>query len=794
MYAGVNSAAEIATSGATLDNDCSPDIPEWKKILIMKKRAGNSATVADEFTRRNLDSSAGSVNIASRNGGCSNTCDNLAAGGSNNKFGRSAKVVEPDFHETSPPKTVTIGNINVELRSVKLTPENQRSFSEISKSDRGSSGDFHSQEFNNGDCQDLQYGPGIVDRLRARFLNLGVKQQTKPVVRRFSSLENLPGSNAGPYRVNARGFRQNGFKSGAGNVKKAQSMETLICSTPEQQIFASSRRPNSRYVGGVKGRILKNISPISVLTDENDEPKEKSPSPAVSPRLFTKLIRRWDYNRSVSAPNINEDELPKPDTVKHVKKIFESPPPAVNCSEKPSSHSGGARFRKIPGTTTTSTSSCSNGAIIGSARPAVKKQDDEDCLDAKISAKELPELPNLNTPSLKKEELPLSPEREVAKCDDYKINKGGCSPVLGDNLSANRSHDTLLAQVNIPSSNGSHQDLIDISQLVDSFESEEETVTLESSPKVTPEQLPPVEGDKHSEVLSQGSPVSEVELLEEDDLPTGVSSTADEGMVVAGGESFPKKGGSTWQKAPPATTSVVFDFRGKDVKPNISLNPAPFGCRPAKVSRSSKRSGSPPRSGINGIDPKNYIVDEELRNGDDDEDWDEMDIGADLPVVSGIVFSGENVKVGRGALLEKRNKKLSIQFDDRATSTFEYPSENASPSPREETESWADSSFNPANAMGSASNSRLGLSNYTPQVLSSNNEFELGVSQSNHRPTSLPEKCQKADEVVALDFPTMGISFSFFEFHSKYSCLKNCSSNIADCSCIQKAFIFASCG
>ncbi|PRD31880.1 UNVERIFIED_CONTAM: hypothetical protein NCL1_22148 [Trichonephila clavipes] len=45
----------------------------------------------------------------------------------------------------------------------------------------------------------------------------------------------------------------------------------------------------------------------------------------------------------------------------------------------------------------------------------------------------------------------------------------------------------------------------------------------------------------------------------------------------------------------------------------------------------------------------------------------------------------------------------------------------------------------------------LGLSNYTPQVLSSNNEFELGVSQSNHRPTSLPEKCQTDEEVVAID-------------------------------------------
>ncbi|XP_055929142.1 uncharacterized protein LOC129960076 isoform X2 [Argiope bruennichi] len=647
MYAGVNSTFEITGSVVAPDSDCLPDIPEWKKILIMKKRAGFVGTGVDEFTRRNLDSSASNVNNASRSGACSNnTRDNLAAGGSN-KFGRPAKVVEQDFRETAPLKTVTIGNINIELRSVKSAPENQFSFSEISKSERSSNGDFLSHDFDNGDCQDLQYGPGIVDRLRARFLNMGLKQQIEPVVRRFSSLENLPVSNAGPYRVNVRGFRQNGFKPGTGNVKKAQSMETLICTTPEQQIFTSNRRLNARHVAGVKGKILKNISPISVLTNENDEPEEKTPSPAVSPRSFSKSFRRWDYNRSVSAPNINEDELPKPDTVKHVKKIFESPSPVVNCSEKPLSQSGGARFRKIPGSTTTSTSVCNNGAI----RPSVKKHDvvlDEDCLDAIPSAKELLDV---NT---EEKELSFSPEREVGKCNDY---QGSRSPVLDDNLSANSSRDTLLTQASILSSKSSHQILIDTPQLDESFERKGDAELFLG---VTPEQLPPLEGDKHTELLSRGSPVSQVELFQQDeDQPTGVSSPEDEGMVVVSSESLPKKGGSTWQKAPPATTSIVFDFRGKDVKPNISLNPAPFGCRPAKVTKNSKRSGSPPRTGINRADPKNYIVDEELQNGaEDEEDWDEMDIGADLPAVSGIVFSGENVKVGRGALLEKRNKKM----------------------------------------------------------------------------------------------------------------------------------------
>ncbi|XP_035215159.1 uncharacterized protein LOC118188765, partial [Stegodyphus dumicola] len=679
MYAGFGSTSNTTTQ----DNDNSLDIPAWKKQLIMKKRAGN-VSVVEENSRRNLDSSASGVNIT-RNGDSSNTCGNCPLGGGNNKFSRLAKAREPDLREISPPKTVTIGNINVELRSVKPPSDNHDSYDAL-KSDRNSNFET-GQESDDDGYEDLQYGPGIVDRLRARFLNMGAKTQHKPVVRRFSSLENLPGSNSGPYRVNARSVRHNGFKFGSGppynisgNVKKAQSMETLLCNTSEHHIFAFNKRSNARYIGGVKARIFsKNISPISIVTDESDTSKEKTPSPSASPRQFNKCVRRWDYSRSASAPNINEDELPKPDTVKHVKKIFESPP-VVSSSEKTSCLSSGTRFRKIPSTITTPTSVSNDGAILG--RIAVKKPDvGEGSLDAKSSAKEFPDLVVNNL--LRKEEVLSSAEREE-KCDDGEINEGDYSSVLDNDLSANRSCDTSpVSQENVVLSTDAHDPFVNNPGRGDLPDNQRENNTISeltrSSIKVTPEQLPLAEEFKHTELLSQGrqvSQVSEAEKVEDDLLPhpqAGDCSTADDGMVVAaavsGGESAsdscpaPKKG-STWQKAPASSTSIVFDFRGKDVKPNISLNPTPFGCRPAKVSRNSnclkKRSNSPPRAGINGVPSKEYIVDQEdcKKDDEDEEDWDELDVGADLPRFSGIVFTGENIKVGRGALLETRNKKV----------------------------------------------------------------------------------------------------------------------------------------
>ena len=82
-----------------------------------------------------------------------------------------------------------------------------------------------------------------------------------------------------------------------------------------------------------------------------------------------------------------------------------------------------------------------------------------------------------------------------------------------------------------------------------------------------------------------------------------------------------------------STTTIVFDFRGKDVKTNLAIHPLPFGVTPPKRS---------------------------LTNGSSNDSDDENYSGStDIPLPSGIIFLGENVRVGRGALLLTRNKKVS---------------------------------------------------------------------------------------------------------------------------------------
>ncbi|OQR72640.1 hypothetical protein BIW11_01264, partial [Tropilaelaps mercedesae] len=83
--------------------------------------------------------------------------------------------------------------------------------------------------------------------------------------------------------------------------------------------------------------------------------------------------------------------------------------------------------------------------------------------------------------------------------------------------------------------------------------------------------------------------------------------------------------------------SMVFDFRGKDVKPQVAVMPSPV---------------------------KPHLS----------EELDELD---DSSEPSGITFIGENVVIGGGSLISTRNKKLSIRFDEQNLSSFfEYEAED----------------------------------------------------------------------------------------------------------------------
>ncbi|XP_055942390.1 uncharacterized protein LOC129972319 [Argiope bruennichi] len=191
------------------------------------------------------------------------------------------------------------------------------------------------------------------------------------------------------------------------------------------------------------------------------------------------------------------------------------------------------------------------------------------------------------------------------------------------------------------------------------------------------------------------------------------------------------------QKSPQQTTSIVFDFRGKDVVPHVAVMPTPFGCK--------------------SLHPKKRpVVDgKEVPNGAATDDEDEDYVDYSVPPPCGVIFEGENVKIGRGSILATRNKDLKITFDDDVDSnTFVYPSETSlleemdrslSPTTPPENEIIPNGQPPPSSSKlkintSIGNSSAGGLSTYTPSVLRTVDNFEPGM----FRPSSAPP--EKEDE------------------------------------------------
>lgn len=95
------------------------------------------------------------------------------------------------------------------------------------------------------------------------------------------------------------------------------------------------------------------------------------------------------------------------------------------------------------------------------------------------------------------------------------------------------------------------------------------------------------------------------------------------------------------------SSSVVFNFRDKKVKPKIAIQPAPFGAKPI------------PKRIIRAIGAGDV--------GDDDEDEEDLNYTGSLqmPPPCGISFVGEMIVSGKSNLMTRRNKNVrsSIHWD-----------------------------------------------------------------------------------------------------------------------------------
>ncbi|XP_035209038.1 uncharacterized protein LOC118183550 [Stegodyphus dumicola] len=581
--------------------------------------------------------------------------------------------------------------------------------------------------------EELEYGPGIVNKLRTRFLTISLKQNRGCGMRRSCSMENLLDQDR-PCRGNIFSTAKRlgdesdeGKNTIWGNLKRAKSMDTLL-----MDLQAAPNNAELHCESSIK------------------EPK---------------IIRRRDGGLNRAVPTICDEELPKPDTVKTYKRMFEPAesrrgshsrrPPVLRASAK----SGVLAASKINGVIPSSSAKV-NGIVTKNKFSAkqsapVKAQINQESAICSSSIVKQPlvngnsEKPLLNgnhtvkaTP-LKITKPGLCNGKEAEKSNNQSLCKEAEKAVFGgNNTSRKEIHFVHNADI-ICNGNTSNKEFLKTKTVEDSLNNSGKRIITNNSvtnckpkvppnrptflknaakshepkgndrkpatlvkpksntvacPKINSKQIVNNEVEKESRLISENELSKDVKLngnsqtsqervndlgkIVEDNNRKNVEKRASEVIDMVCLDKIPaesngldkeakddgeklngvsesiaidvkvevevKRDIKSIKKAQTSTspvTSMVFDFRGKDVVPHVAVLPTPFGCK--------------------SLHPKKrpLLVDgKEVLNGNgvatDDEDEDYVDYS--VPPPSGVVFEGENVKIGRGSMLSTRNKDVSI--------------------------------------------------------------------------------------------------------------------------------------
>lgn len=602
--------------------------------------------------------------------------------------------------------------------------------------------------------EELEYGPGIVNKLRTKFLTISLKQNRGASIRRSCSMENLldppPRNNMfspSDSTSNDTGKDPEEQKSILwGNLKRAKSMDTLLMDLHQES-----------------------SSPVSLQPETRKEPK---------------IVRRREGVLSRTVPTICDEELPKPDTVKTYKRMFEPAesrrgsysrrPPVLRASAK----SGGLCVSKINGVSSSSAKvngTAARSKLSAKQFPLKKAQPESEVIPSNNSNSSLKQQPLVNGEDSK----PLCNGSYVkatpVKITDNSLCNGKIEKTVEKDANELSKKEVLNNQKNgiICNGNSPLKELIkseknedftkpDVKKLVHQtykvLNGNDNQVAnvlngLKTKPKVPPNRPTFVKNVKHSPKITELNGIDKksplipklkpttIAVLKKSQVaakpavsskPEEVASSEPRLNTIVNGEAkikeaippktavepkkivvepkkivvennkrnvekiepetkvvdktnpIPKKepekdtadyanGNATdsekitnshhqpeqllelkseskcvkkqqQSSSEHITTSMVFDFRGKDVVPHVAVLPVPFGCKALHPKKKAIL--------IDGKDSCNG-------NSADSDDEDEYHMDYSVPPPSGVTFEGENVKIGKGSILLTRNKDVS---------------------------------------------------------------------------------------------------------------------------------------
>lgn len=289
-------------------------------------------------------------------------------------------------------------------------------------------------------------------------------------------------------------------------------------------------------------------------------------------------------------------------------------------------------------------------------------------------------------------------------------------------------------------------------------EDEEPLVEANSKPKVVSFQPKPDDKDR---------PIGHIRPFQpaEQNSAAGAIVQDETYSIPNGGDASPTYAFPPKKPIPPPSqglVSQVFNFIGKQVQAHIPNNAAPFEAR-RRPTRQADRVNSANVENLtphsNGSGSGYYIVGDGGTTDDYSDEEDGIDSSMDMVSGPGVTFVGDNIIVGRSALMKTRNKKLKIAFDDQALSTYEYPSENSLlDNESQGVGSLGTDRDESANALSNKSQDTLkstpgigsssGLGSYKPMAVGSAQVFKLGEMPAPNAPVSNRASQNTAKEEV----------------------------------------------
>lgn len=617
------------------------------------------------------------------------------------------------------------------------------------------------------DREEYEYGPGIVDRLRCKFINLTVREEQQQSfsgdrpMRRVASLEDL--LDEGFTTTDARAKRKfASSKAGAPSkvrkldiLKKAYSMETL---TAIDKLVPAGGK--NRLYDDDDDDVVK--ATPNLLINENVviiEHSKRSRSVDTSGPVF---IQR-DLVRRHGSITIEEEELPRPDTVRIYKKMFEKNT-VTKTSRQVSNKSGIAVVKSSAHMTTVAkqqghiskktpsakVSWMEEAAASGLLKPSALNNDSS-LLD--IHQHDNRKVETKTDKTLFNGHRHEPNDAEVLDSDDNVI---GIKKISGESLQRIRAASEVSCFFGPINQNQSRPK--ENATPTDGKPSNSSTTT--NRPRIV--DVRPKTDEKPIGMIKPitvAVPAEQKENLINQVKTAMAKNNMGIGIPILNGtieshNSAEKTNKIALKKTTSSTaepTSMVFNFVDKtNVTPKISNTQRPVQ-RP--LVRIDKSSGKLVSNLFQGSEASAivFIPGIPTTASSDYDDEDDFVTAGDPILPCGIEFEGENVLIGRSCLLQKRNKQLKISFDDNATDTYEYPSEvvvledylaqhegdgepASNPPPTDAPESaFTTPSLGSGLKTTPALNSTGGLGNYVPSKLSEGDTFELGVS----RPASL---------------------------------------------------------